>query len=149
MRITGLTKVVLTIGVLAALCLILMSTQRARAQARCIYADGSVDVGVTANHGGKCQKCGTDGQWFDVPASQCPGCQDSKIRDTVEIVDKGRIDASDPSPDFCTDEKGRKYSLGALRFTNKCMRCDSHAQFSEDSASTCQECKSRTLAPVM
>jgi hypothetical protein len=47
------------------------------------------------------------------------------------------------------DEKGRKYSLGALRFTNKCMRCDSHAKFSEDSASTCQECKSRTIVPVM
>jgi len=47
------------------------------------------------------------------------------------------------------DEKGRKYSLGALRFTNKCMRCDSHAKFSEDSASTCHECKSRTIVPVI
>jgi hypothetical protein len=38
MRITGLAKVVLTIAVVAALFVILMSTQRARAQARCTYA---------------------------------------------------------------------------------------------------------------
>jgi hypothetical protein len=111
----------------------------------CIYADSSSDPGQARINGGKCQKCGNDGEWFDVPSTNCPACQakgDKKLN-TVEgqpLATSLRAPVT-PQSAYCIDGNGKRYSKGALLFTDKCVRCDTHLVFSDDNPANCQECK--------
>jgi Zn finger protein HypA/HybF involved in hydrogenase expression len=108
----------------------------------CIWADISSNPGETQMHDGACQQCGTDGQWFDVQGVKCPGCTTSSAKTSggrhIELAAR-RYSLADPQ--FCIDSHDHAYSIGALIFRSKCLRCDTHAVFSEDNQENCKVCK--------
>jgi hypothetical protein len=112
--------------------------------ATCIYADGSSNPGDTKIHAGACQQCGTDGQWFDVQGVKCPGCTDSQLNQNPSPSihnESAVVPRRAPENGFCTDGAGRTYSIGALLFNSKCLRCDTHGTFSQDNEENCKVCK--------
>jgi hypothetical protein len=110
---------------------------------KCIYADTSSNPGDTGIHDGSCQQCGTDGQWFDVQGVKCPGCQGTatgkqKSHTSQNRAAKAKLAA--PEINFCKDTAGKAYSIGALRHSSQCLRCDTHATFSPDNEENCKVC---------
>ena len=114
--------------------------------AHCIWADISSNPGETQIHAGGCQQCGTDGQWFDVQGVKCPGCTTSGAspKSSNGLRSESTAEPHTPTePQFCSDSAGHAYSIGALIFKSKCLRCDSHATFSEDNQENCKICKTQ------
>jgi hypothetical protein len=135
--------------VFAALLLVLASRilgTEPSAPVHCIWADISSNPGETQMHGAACQQCGTDGQWFDVQGVKCPGCVNSAQTPKASNGGRSEIAArphTPPDPQFCFDSFDHAYSIGALIFRSKCLRCDSHAMFSEDNQENCKVCKTQ------
>jgi hypothetical protein len=112
----------------------------------CIWADISSNPGETQIHSGACQQCGTDGQWFDVQGVKCPGCTTSAPSPKAlnSVHRKVETQPHTPAePQFCFDSSNHSYSIGALLFKAKCLRCDTHAVFSEDNQENCKVCKTQ------
>jgi hypothetical protein len=111
---------------------------------KCIWADIASNPGETQMHDGSCQQCGTDGQWFDVQGVKCPGCTASGDGHKGSGSYQKRV-AAEPhfvaDSNYCFDSADRTYSIGALRFTSRCLRCDSHGTFSQDNESNCKVCR--------
>src|SRR5262249_18729894 len=111
--------------------------------AKCLWSDIASNPGETQVHDGGCQQCGTDGQWFDVQGVKCspyaPANSEKLDRTSVIKVTTTRRVSDDKN--FCFDSRDRAYSIGALRFTTHCLRCDTHATFSQDNEENCRVCQ--------